>query len=254
MILLALSLLLPSLCFAGDVLQSEGYSSVINWTTMKILVTEEARGFGTGASTRAVEQLARQKVGPLILAGARRVQVDNDSFLAGLLDDPNISDPIRSRISRWYISESRYYASGKVELVGELSLLDALKPLVLRQAVVRPEGLEQPRYTGMVVDARGTGLTPSYLPTIRDHQGGVLYRANLWEDSVLDRTPVVFVQDPADEAGSRAGESPFFVRANASNGTEIILDKTQSLRFKTAIQASYVLGEGRVVIAVGSDD
>jgi hypothetical protein len=254
MSLIALTLLLSSAAFSGDVLQSEGYSGVINWTSMKILVTEEARGFGTGASTRAVEQLARQKVGPGILASARRIRVDNEKDLAALLEDPSLSDPIRSRIARWHVSESRYFASGKVALVGELSLLDALKPLVLREALPRPKGTVQPRYSGMIVDARGTGLAPSYLPVVRDHEGVVLYRANLWEDAVLARTPVVFVEDPADEASVRAGDSPFFVRAESADGTEIMLDKTESLRFKTAIQESYVLGEGRVVIVVGSND
>jgi hypothetical protein len=70
----------------------------------------------------------------------------------------------------------------------------------------------------------------------------------------LERTPVIYVDDPADGSSARAGESPFFVRADRADGTEIILDKTESLRFHTAIQGSDVLGEGRVVIVVGSND
>ena len=254
MTLLAVLFLISGAATAGDVLEETGHSIVINWTTMTILVTEEARGFGTESSTRAVEQLARQQVGPGVMHGAGRVRVDKDTLLSDLFDRSSLADPVQSRIARWHVSESRYFASGKVALVGELSLLDALKPLVLGRAVPRPQGREQPRYTGLVVDAREAGLLPCYLPVIRSHSGEVLFSSVLWEDSVLDRTPVIYVADPADRASARAGESPLFVRGHRSDGTEVVLDKTESLRFKTAIQGADVLGEGRVVIVVGNND
>jgi hypothetical protein len=239
---------------AVDVVEHLGEGITINWTTMTLKVSESATGYGTESSKRAVEQMARQKVGPGIMYGAKKIKVSEGVELGSLLKDHKLSDPLASRVARWYVSESHYFASGKVGLVGQLFLRDVMKPIVLDQAVSRPDPVPQPRYTGLVIDARQVTMALAYLPVIRGYKGEVLFESLLWEDVVLERTPVLYVTDPSEPAAKRAGDTPMFIHATGADGSVLELDKTETLRFQTALKRADVLGEGRVVIVVSADD
>ncbi len=225
---------------------------VVNWTTLRLEVTRRARGSGVSSSRKAVEQEVRRQVGPGILSGAQSVQVTPDLAWEDIEGDAKLGAALKSRTERWGVSESRYYASGAVELVGGLSLQELLKPWTLSVAHEPPaEAGQQPPYTGVIVDARGTGATFAFAPQIASDTGEVLYDGFLWEEEAIDRAPVVYVTDAADPlVAGRVGAEPLSVKAGSASGSRLNLVHEDAVQFKTAMQRARVMGEGKLVVVV----
>jgi hypothetical protein len=225
--------------------------AVVNWTRLVLEVTASARGFGVESSQAVVEQEARRAVGPRMLAGARAIQVTTDDTVGDLESDARFGTAFGARIERWSVTEARYYSSGKVELLGELSLQDLLKPWTLSVALPPPVGEGDSRITGVILDARGSGLVPAFSPRIKSADGDVLYDGTLWLDEAVGTTPVVFVSDESHPSAARAGKDPLRLRADASEGSDAWLTQEDSLRFQAELKDSRVLGRGTLVVLVG---
>ncbi|MBT3224085.1 MAG: hypothetical protein HN348_33875, partial [Proteobacteria bacterium] len=234
----------PSEFHPSDFLEVVEDGIVINWTKMTLEVTDSARGSRTESKQEAVEQLARRRVGQGILAGAANVAVTTDKTLADLQEEAELADPLRSRLDRWVAAESRYYASGRVELVGVLFLQELLKPYTMNRARQAPENPREPRYTGLVLDARGTHGRPAFAPRLLGDDSTVLYDGTLWLDEALTRTPAIYVIDPAHRAAVMAGDSPMFIGAERADGGDFHLTAKDTLRFRTAMSQARLLGEG----------
>jgi len=232
-----------------DIRQELSREVAINWTRLTVEVTAGARGWGVTATTKALEHNARQKIGPDIVWGARRVQVTADLTVDDLRRDPQLSTAVEARMERWVVSEARYYTSGRVELTAELSLQELLKPWALSVAQLAPDEEGRHGFTGLIVDARGTGATPAYAPRIL-HDDEVLYTGAMWDDVALFQTPVVYVPDPAHPAAARAGEKPLVLRAVDAVDTDLVIGDEDFIRFRTGFHESRVLGEGTVVVVV----
>lgn len=194
----------------------------VNWTLGMLEAERTGTAAGVGSTRRALEQQVRTDLGPAILDGARRVRVAVGQTVADLVGAEEFGVQTRSRLSRWAVSETRYYASGRVDLVGRLSLQDLLKPYVLTKALPSDE-VEAAR-GGVVIDARGADLVPSYAPRIVDAAGAVLFDGNLYEDVATDSLVAVFVGDPAHPAAAaRAGDSPVILVADDAQQTDVVL-------------------------------
>ncbi len=246
--------LLAALALAGapdvpEVRTRLGSQVEVDWTHMAIESSAGARGFGVGATPRAVEQQARREVGPGILQGVGRVRLTHDLTVADIAQQPEVWEAVQSRVSRWSVREARYYASGKVELVGSLSLQELLKPWTLHRAVPAPEG-PQPTYSGLLLDARGSGAEPAFSPRLLTESGEVLWEAVVWEEHALEEVAVVYVSEASDPAATRAGDKPMVLRCAASQGPDLILDSDQAVRFRTGLSGARILGEGTVVVVL----
>ena len=119
----------------ADVVVPLGNGVRVNWTRMVLEAERTGEGAGVGSTRRALEQQVRTEIGPAILDGAWRVLVTADDRVEDLVESEDVGPKIRSRLARWAVSETRYYTSGRVALVGQLSLQDLLKPWTLAAAV-----------------------------------------------------------------------------------------------------------------------
>lgn len=221
----------------------------IDWTRLVLQVTTSAVGRGVGATRKAVEHDARQEIEPAVYDGVRKVRVTPELTVDDLLDGGATGLALETRTRRWFVSEARYFASGRVELVAELSLQELLKPWTLSVARLAPASEVQPSYTGLLVDARGTGAVPAFAPRVV-HGGDVLWDGVLWDEIAVFQTPAVWVSDPAHPAAARAGQQPLIVRAVAARGAELELDTSDAVMFRTGLRDARLLGEGTVVVVV----
>lgn len=222
---------------------------VVNWTRLALEVTVAARPRGVDATIKATEHEARQLVEPSMAWGVGEVQVTHDLTLAELQEDPEVGVPIRARSERWVIGEARYHASGRVELVGELPLQELLKPWMLSVAKLPPQADVQPAFTGVLLDARGTGAEPAYAPRVL-YGSEVLWDGLLWDQVALFQAPVVYVPDPAHPAAARAGDHPLVLRVVEADGSDLEVGREDRIRWRTGLQGARIVGEGTVVVVI----
>ena len=223
----------------------------VNWTRLALEVRANAVG-GATESTRAVEELARREADAGIRQGVGRIAVSAARDVSELQEVPEFGSAIEARMSRWRAEETRYFASGRVEIDAALPLLELLKPYTLATAVGRTEAeAPQPRYTGVVVDARGTDATCAWAPRLLSARGDVLFDGALFEEVAIERSPVVYVSDPAHPVAVRAGSDPIFLHATGAEGADLVLSPEDSQRFRSSsLRGAHILGEGTVVVVV----
>jgi hypothetical protein len=222
---------------------------VVNWTSLALEAEASARGHGT-EDTEAIEQLARREVDLAMRQGADRVQLAEGVSFADLSDDPALGDALASRLPRWEVAESRYYTSGRVELLARLSLQELLKPYTLAQArPAIPDDGARAGPTGLLIDARGTEVTPSWSPRVITPEGAEILVVRMWDDDAVNAAPLVWVTDPADGAAARAGASPLIVRAAGAQDTALVVSGEDATALR-GFAAARPLGQGRVVVVV----
>ena len=232
-----------------DVIREVATGVEVNWTDLTLTASGVGRTGGT-EGRRAIEQLARREVEVSMRQGSARIPVTSSATLDDLSEDPALADALATRVSRWVVTEARYFASGRVELDAELSLQDLLKPYTLRAAKPVPDSFVDTTHTGVLVDARGWRTQLAWAPRLLDSDGNVLYGGALWEAQAVSASPAVYVADPAHPAAQRAGERPFVASIASTQGPDLVLSDADAARFRSLMAATRVLGEGTVVVVV----
>lgn len=233
----------------ADIRTELGPDVVMNWTKLQVEARAEAVGGGT-ESSQALEELAHRDADAALRLAVPRIPVAGERTVSDLQRVPEFGPALQSRLSLWNTAETRYFASGRIEITAQLSVQAFLKPFTLATARPRPAPNPQPKYTGLVIDCRGVELTPSWAPQVRASSGQVLFESGVWEEHAVDLAPVIFVPDPAHPAASRAGTAPVFLACGAAEGTQITLGEADSLRFRTSLVDAHILGEGKIVVVV----
>jgi hypothetical protein len=238
--------------FAGDVedlREDLGGGAAVNWTTLTLEVTRVAHPRGIDASRRVVEHEAGIGLGEAVRSAATHVRLTSDETLGARLGDPTLGPLIGARVERWSMGETRYATSGRVEVVGSLSLFETLRPWTQSVAIERPEEVREPAFTGLLVDARGSGARAAFAPRLLG-VGQVLWDGAMWADAALARSPVVYVPDPAHAAVARVGERPLIVHASSAEGADLVLDELDAVRFRSGFADTGPLRAGTVVVVL----
>jgi len=218
----------------------------VDWTTGHVRASGTARRLGS-EGTQAIEELARRKVDDKVRASVLAVAVAPGRALGDLAASPELWPGVETRLGRWVETENRYYSSGRVEVIGALSLVEVLKALTMASA--RPRVGEPGEYTGALLDARGTGARPCFAPVVVDADERVLYEGRLWLEAAVSELPVVWVGDAADPAAQRAGDKPLAGAVSRAEGCRLGLDGALAEQFE-ALARSATLGSARLVVVV----
>lgn len=229
----------------------------VDWTALELEAGASGKpSGGMAVDYSTLEGDARSHLGPTVLELARRIQFTPSRTTGDLLAEENaVADRLDDNLGAWEVTEARYYASGKVELDGALALQYFLRPALVAGARGQErEGPPTLATTGLVVDARGLEVRYAVAPVLRAAEGGpVIYElATLTSYAASQRTPCVYVTDPADPAAvRRAGESPLQVRATAVQDGELLLDFAAARAVAEAATGAPFLLHGNVVIVTG---
>jgi hypothetical protein len=221
---------------------------VVDWTRLVVTMDTMGRRQGT-EGVKAVEELARRSVDAGVRQGAARIQVDRNETVDDLLIGA-LAAPIKARMGGWLVTEAVYYASGRVGLHAELPLQDLLKPKTVATAVKMPDGLRESPWTGLLIDARGTGVVPAWSPRLLDVAGSVLHDGLLWEEAAVNRVPIAYVDDPAHPAATAVGDNPLLLRAREARLCDLVLAPEDVARFRSDVRGTRLAGEGRLVIVI----
>jgi hypothetical protein len=210
-----------------------------------------------GGRVVAEDQAIRQ-MAPRLLDGAAAARLDREATVGEVLGS---GSPLARRLdgdtpSAWRVVETRYYASGRVEMEGEFDLGSWLRPWVVAQAQVQsPAPTATTEYTGVLVDGRGLGAAAALAPRLLDAAGQVLFDVTRLDvPSARIRTPVQYVVDPADpRAVQRAGTHPLVVHAReVRDRVDLVIAPDDAARLVTAGAGTRLLSEARVVLVLDS--
>lgn len=167
------------------------------------------------------------------------VQVNAETTLRDLaVQDDTVRVRVEGLLKNVEIAKESYAPDGtysvllRIPLYGENSLAAATLPALRSGAPERfpqvsprydesavPSERTEKRYTGVVVDARGLGLTPTFSPVILDETGRKIYgHENIDTQFAIAHGMVAYTKgdmeaEQAQRGLSRAGEAPLVVRA-----------------------------------------
>jgi hypothetical protein len=118
-----------------------------------------------------------------------------------------------------------------------------------------PNVADLPKFTGLVVDARGLNLQPALLPKILDAEGRELYRGQyVPQDKVAQFGLALYSKDlTAAQTNPRVGKNPLTVhgfKVNPNSPSEILLTIQDSGRLAPFIQKGTFLEECKVMIVL----
>lgn len=223
-----------------------GGGAVVNWTDVRLEITASAERSGS-EGTRALEELARRAVDLRVTDAARTVPVSPHRTLGDLERQPELWPSLQPRIGRWVETENRYGSSGRVEVVGALSLVELLKPVTM--SVATANQAKPTARSGVTLDARGKTVEPCFAPEILGPGGEVVYAGRMWLDAAVEHAPAVWVTDAAAPEAGRSGANPMLALVADAHGCQLTLDAraTEELR---GLVASGRLGEGTLVVVV----
>jgi hypothetical protein len=255
-IALLAALVVSAPVFAFDPVVEQLPDGRVDWTSLRLLASAEGvPSSGVMVNLESLEGDARQRLGPRMLAMARKVRVSAELTAADLLDAKDaVADRIDDNLMLWEVFEVRYFTSGGVEMEGALPLQSWLRPALVSLAKGKDRtGPATAPTSGLIVDARGLDVSPALSPRLRSGAGTELYSlAMMTVLAASQRTPVVYVTDPADAAaGKRAGTQPLFVRAiGVSADTDLVLSDADTAALTQAAADAPFLLQGNVVVVV----
>lgn len=252
---------------------------VINWvkgSDSDIISEGIGRSGGRGmtmARMAAVMDAQRNLLG--IIKG---VQIDSETLMEDLIIS---NDTVRREINgmlrgsqiieEYELDEDEYYVRMRVPLYGST---DSLASIIMPELVKNTTRVEFPKvtdtelseeeiqeiidasYTGVIINASGLGMNPTFSPVIYDTEGRAIYGIqNLNYDAIISEGMVGYSDDvEVAAAGGRAGSNPLIIDAvgvrggrNSTNSVNAIISVRDADTILIANEGSGILNKCAVV-------
>lgn len=247
----------------NQVIESLGTGEV-NWSTNVI------RGVGSGAPSPdapniAVARLGAERAAKLdamrnVLETVKGVRIDSQTTIVNFATQ---SDVINSRIEGFVkggrVIKTRYLSDGGVEVIVEVPITGGLADTVygnmagMGTSSVPKAG--NPVYTGLIIDARGTGAKPAMSPKIVDEDGKEVYgSAYVSRDFAIKQGIVGYARDVnAARQNDRVANNPVVVKGLKSTGagsSDIVISNSDAAGLRDASKNLSFLEQTRVIIVV----
>ncbi len=182
-----------------------------------------------------------------LLGTVQGMQIDSDTTMRDLQIESDvvhrkISGIIRGAqiVEEYPTDDGGYYVKIRVPIYGTGSIASAIVPEIspenrtpfetVDKPTIKPAEIRQiqsENYSGVVVDASGLGLQPTFSPVIFDTNGRAIYGVeNLDPDKIVESGMVSYSYSVDDEiATERAGTNPLIVKAVKVNDAETSANK-----------------------------
>lgn len=255
--------------------------AAIDWNKDKdSAVTAIGIGPAANGSTGLARVAAITDAQRNLLGVIKGVQIDSDTLMEelivksdvvkrsinGLLSGANIIDEGTNADGSYYVKMSvpLYGASNSVAASALPEVVKNIAPQPLPTVNVKKSPLSKPEikktqttnYTGVVVDAGGMGLTPTFSPVIYDTNGRAVYGIqNIDPDNAINDGMVGYTDTlGAATSGSRAGANPLVIKAvdttggkNSVNKVNVVVSPEDADRILLANEKSKMLSNCAVV-------
>ena len=255
----------------------EGDSAYVDWDHGVVMAE------GLGAPSSKAKNKAQQNATALRAArlDAARNMLEmikgiNLSSTTTMQDAMVTSDTVRTKVQGKLFGlrpsgKPRYFSDGSVSIMMEASL----RQTIPREAMEATVEAEPPRqigsntgtirsvakldpgraYTGLVIDAKGTGVQPAMSPRIYDEDGNELYGSAYVDQAFVQKHGMAgYVKDIEQaSANDRVKGTPAVIKALSSSGTnrtDLILANEDAQQLRSLSKNLNFLREARVVIVL----
>ena len=157
-----------------------------------------------------------------------------------------------------YGSEKSVAAAVMPEVVKDI-VTEPIPTVDVEETTLAPEVVKEVKtvlYTGIVIDADGLGLQPTFSPVIYDTNGRVIYGIkNLDKEAAISKGVVGYANEVGKATyGSRAGDNPLVIKAvevrggmNSVNKVNVVVSVEDADKILLANEVSHMLDACAVV-------
>jgi len=254
-------------CINAQVYQQVGNTGTINWQDQILKST------GIGAPNPNMP-LAAQRAGAL--EAAKRVALRNlletvkgmaitsettveNAMIASDIINTKVSGIVRN----FKVVAQRYMSTGDVEVDVEIPLSGVLTDALLpqQQGMMTPgqgmpgyqPGGQSAVFTGLIIDARGTGVRPAMAPKILDAQGNEIYGTGYVNREYAVQIGVIGYEKDLNRAraNERVTNNPLVVKAiksSGSNSCDVVVSNNDAQMIVSAAQNLNFMEKCKVMI------
>lgn len=176
------------------------------------------------------------------------------------------SDVIRTQVDgyirKFEVSEPRYMSDKTIEITATIPIDSVLANTLLPPSIVKnpaiqivaPPNRVVPKYTGLIIDARGTKAIPALIPKVVDESGKEVYSgAYVSRDWAVKWGMVGYAKSPEQAASykDRIGPTPQIVKALRADGPsrcDLVIGNEQADDVRAAAKAMKFLNDSRVIV------
>lgn len=222
------------------------------------------------------QRAARLDAARNVLEMIRGINLSSSSSLKdAMVENDTVESSISGRLhSLRQVGPPKYFSDGSIQIKVEVGLRQVLpEELVAGEATAVPRQLAPPSgplesggmlnpaagYTGLVIDARGTGVLPAMAPKIYDPDGqevyGSAYVSREWalSQGVVGYTKTLEQATASDRMQMGGRSNPAVVKAieaKGANKADLVISKRDADTIRAIAQNQKFLGEGRVMVVL----
>jgi len=218
-LMLALVLIAPVAAHAEDaVSQTVGHGQV-DWSKQTVTAT------GSGApslkaANAAVARLGAERAAKLdayrnVLEAVRGVRVSGKQTAGAAADaSPEVKAKLEGVVQGFKTVDTKYYSDGGVDVIIQ-GPLDGVVTAIVGPGAKSALPLPDDGTSGVIIDAKGLGMTPALAPHVLDEQGNEVYTASMVASDNLRRQGVAGWAKSLETAkkDGRVGAKPAILKA-----------------------------------------
>ncbi len=248
----------PAAAADDSVVQKIGHGE-INWSKKTVTAT------GSGAANLkdgpvAVARLNAERAAKLdalrnVIETIQGIQVTATRSAGDVMSNGEIRSRIQGMAQGFKVVDTKYYSDGSVDVVVQMPIDDNLTNALVEKPKkphkIATEGAAS--YTGLIVNARGLGLTPSMAPRIVDEAGKEVYGTEVVSEKGLKQGGIVGYAKADAQATERVGDKPLVLkglRLVDKSKTDVVIANGDADKLRDPNQNLSFLADGKVVILV----
>ena len=188
----------------------------------------------------------------------------------GMLESDRIRTKIKGKIRHvQMVGAPRYMSDGSVNVIMKMQMREVVKVLAEGpgiKAFSAPQEIQTPQalgsastasgvFTGLLIDARGTEISPALSPKVLNEDGDVIYGfANVDRQFSLEQGMMGYLKDPqAARSNERIKDRPFEIKAlhsSGKNNADLVISNADGVRLRQMNREQSFLREARVMVVL----
>jgi hypothetical protein len=235
----------------------------INWSKKTVTATGSGAANlkdGNVAQARLMaERAAKLDALRNIIETIQGIQVSGSRNANDIMSNGEVKTKIQGMAQGFKVVDTKYYSDGSVDVVVQMAIDESLTNALVEKPKPgakppRKLNLEGPEtFSGLVVNARGLGLTPSMAPRIVDEAGKDVYGADVVSDKGIAQGGIASYEKSEDRSKERAGAKPLVIKALRlvdKTKTDIVISNGDADKLRAPNVNLSFLADGKVVILV----